>query len=251
MSTAYPPRFMRYMLSSQRERDVARTAPIDPGVYGDFPPAFGLYYSMPGPDYLSQIFTLSTIAAGGNRKDILYKLIFHKGPGARQMTLYSGPNSNVPLVVGRNQRRFGSSAVLKLPGARTRDEPWTESLQYNGIGSNIYAFEFDGNVYEWHEDKTTRPRTRRLQINHSGNEVWDPDHDGVLATWTEGSVPNRQRQLAVFRFVGRGISDQKLDGRWMLLAVSTALIICQQGAAIEGTMTWHEEKLLERGAHLR
>lgn len=54
-----------------------------------------------------------------------------------------------------------------------------------------------------------------------------------MATWTEGSVPNKQGQLAVFRFTD--VNATSILGRyWALLAVVSVLAVCQQGPAIEG-----------------
>ena len=72
-----------------KERDAARTSPMTPGFYGEWPSSVVLYYSSPGKDFLSQRFMLCEEASGTEPRRDLYAVTFHKGPGLLQMTLYS------------------------------------------------------------------------------------------------------------------------------------------------------------------
>ena len=84
----------------------------------------------------------------------------------------------------------------------------------------------------------------------------------VVGTWTEGSVPNRDGRLATFQCYSSD-TPRQLGEYGMLLVVSSALVIIQRGAAIEGelllsdasalmlmiaigTMAWYEESKLEK-----
>ena len=88
MSTAYPPRLIKYALSSKKEKNAADTsaASMVSGNYGDFPHSFLLYYAGPGGDFLSQRFFFRE-----NNEDLkkMYAITYFKGPGTAQMTLYS------------------------------------------------------------------------------------------------------------------------------------------------------------------
>lgn len=87
-----------------------------------------------------------------------------------------------------------------------------------------------------------------------------------MATWKEGSVPNREYRLASFRFEDEEAA-QKIGAYGNLLVVCAFLAVCQQGGAIEclftvlhcrtyhtddgtGTMTWQEEKFLEKSNYV-
>lgn len=167
MSTAYPPRLVRYLFSSKKERRAADRSLMNAGNYGDFPTVFGMYYTGPGDDYLSQRFHFCAIADGGARGEALHAITFHKGPGLQHMTLYPTPVGGLghrPLAVAANQRRFGTSAAIKLPGdgsdGAAETEARVEHLHFNGIGANTYTFAVDGKTYEVREDRSTRPRMR-------------------------------------------------------------------------------------------
>jgi hypothetical protein len=65
------------------------------------------------------------------------------------------------------------------------------------------------------------------------SRLMDVGKPEVVATWTEGSVPNRDARLATFQCYSSD-TPRQLGEYGMLLAVSSALVICQRGAAIEG-----------------
>lgn len=272
MSTAYPPRFVKYMFSSKKERNAARASTMSPGYYGKFTFPLGLYYVGPGQDFLSERFVLSTInlQEPASQKQDLHGITFHKGPGILQMTLYSTTdNSGPPIAIAKNDHRYSSSTDITLPGPQGEGQI-TERLQYGAIASNSFTFNINGETYRWRRDKAKSPKIMRLVKNPvtttsaEGNEVYEVGaQPEILATWTEGSVPNRDYRIAIFTPSSSDTFD-KLGEYGTLLAVSSGLVICQRGAAIEGenfhvsislraradfpvgTMAWYEETKLEK-----
>ena len=164
MSTAYPPRLVRYFFSSKKERNAARTSEMTPGFYGHFSPQLGLYYVGPGKDFLSEHFVLSAIdpKEPASQKQDLHALTFHKGPGILQMTLYSTTaHGGAPIAVAKNDYRYSSSTNIILPAAQGSGEQ-TERLQYGTIGSNSYTVTIEGETLRWRQDKAKSPKVMRL-----------------------------------------------------------------------------------------
>ena len=138
---------------------------MTPGFYGNFPSSLSLVYSRPGKDFLSQEFYITTKNAeeeGGARKP-LYAVTFHKGPGLRQMTLYSTPqHGTTPLAIATTSRRYGDSVTITLPAMPgDTNSMRTERMRHKGL-SSPYRFDLDGESFEWRQDNTTWPRVRRL-----------------------------------------------------------------------------------------
>lgn len=277
MSTAYPPRLIKYFFKSLPTRTAALTTPPRPDFYGTFPPIFGLYYAGPGKDFLSQNFYLAeepfADADGGKFSPtedevLLYTVIFHKGPGTRQCTLYSGAGGGgggggegvAPLAICTSARRWGDGVCVRVPGIG--EGGWKiERMRGKGFSApGDYGFEVEGCEFEWREDLSKRPHTRRLvrlgergegrsaassslSSRRKGKASEVEGELDVVAVWTEGSVPNRSGQIGWFKLL-----DERLVGNayLMLVIVSTVLAACQRGPAVEGTMSWHEEKMLER-----
>ena len=160
------------------------------------------------------------------------------------------------------------------PDSSNKNTPRIEHLKHRwgGLGSNAYSFDFNGETYEWRDVTGSRPKVRRLirlapeskasteigqaganerSQTHDATEDREPlrasipgkDTDMVTATWTEGAVPDRFGKIGVFR----ASASEELGSYWTLLAVTSALAVCQQGTAIDGTMSWHQEKMLETG----
>ena len=119
MSLAYPPRFVKYLFSSTKERDAAKTSTLKPGCYGEFPRSFGLYYECLGDDFLSLHFYISDlIEAAGQPREDLYAVSYHKGPGMKHMTLYStAQHGCLPLAIATTEKRYGNAISVKLPAA--------------------------------------------------------------------------------------------------------------------------------------
>ena len=164
MSTAYPPRLVRYMFSSKKERNAARASAMTPGFYGNFQPVLGLYYVGPGTDFLSERFVLSAIDPHDQTtpKQDLHAVTFHKGPGLLQMTLYSTiAHGSAPMAVATNDRRYSSSTDITLPAAAGGSQQ-TERLQYGSIASNSYSFTLEGETFRWRQDKAKSPKVMRL-----------------------------------------------------------------------------------------
>lgn len=258
MSTAYPPRLVRYFLSSKKERNAARASTMIPGFYGNFLPQLGLYYVGPGTDFLSERFMLSAISPQdpASQKQDLHAVTFHKGPGILQMTLYgTTTHGGSPIAIAMNDRRYSSSTDITLPGSEDSTEK-VERLQYGAIASNSYTLTLNGETYKWRQDKAKSPKITRLVmevpaategsdasglLQKSKSLLYNVDIFGltptaepeVIATWTEGSVPNRDGRLAIFQCYSSDTMRQ-LGDYGTLLAVSSALVLCQRGAAIEG-----------------
>lgn len=221
MPTPYPYRLLKYAFSAKEERDAAKASSITPGFYGHFPLSFGLYYVGPGKDYMSHRCFLGENAA------LLYAVTFHDGPGQRQMTLYPTLEpSPPPLAIAGNEKLYGSNAVVTLPGPEGTDgRPHTEQIKYK-FASNAHGFTMSVGTgstqhvetFEWHTTKGGL-HVRRL-IRLSGGV------DDVLATWTEGKVPNKNGRVATFRFPRIEVCEE-LGERWVLMAVVSALRVCQ------------------------
>ena len=164
MSTAYPPRLVRYLFSSKKERNAARTSSMTAGFYGNFDSNMGLYYVGPGTDFLSERFVLSAIDPQGSasqRRD-LHAVTFHKGPGFLQMTLYATTtHGGATLAMASNDRRYSSSTAIRLPAAEAGVEK-TERLQYGAIGSQSYSLTANGETYKWRQEKAKSPKIMRL-----------------------------------------------------------------------------------------
>jgi hypothetical protein len=234
---------------------------MTPGFYGNFQPQLGLYYVGPGIDFLSEHFMLSAInpQEPASQKQDLHAVTFHKGPGILQMTLYSTTtHGSAPISIAKNDHRYSSSTDITLPAPLGGTER-TERLQYGTIGSNSYTITIDGETFRWRQDKAKSPKVMRL-VRHNptiseGSEAsglieksgksdptlallmvltlrWTAQPE-VVATWTEGSVPNRDARLAIFQCYSSDTMRQ-LGEYGTLLAISSALVICQRGAAIEG-----------------
>lgn len=159
MSTAYPPRLVRYMFSSKKERNAARTSPMTPDFYGNFTPQLGLYYVGPGTDFLSERFMLCAINPQDptSEKRELHAVTFHKGPGILQTTLYATTtHGGSPIAVATNDKRYSSSTDIQLPGNKT------VRLQYGAIGSLSYTFTLDGETFNWRQDRAKAPKVIRL-----------------------------------------------------------------------------------------
>lgn len=236
---------------------------------GNFPTTFGLFYSRPGLDYLSQHFELALRQEEGSTepRQVLHAITFHKAPGAGQMTLYSTPqHGSAPLAIAVNERRYSSSASIILPGGDGSNLNNTEHLRHTGFGVNAKdAFHFHGEDFEWRQDSNSNPTIRRLVRPRSPStpaSLSTPDGNAprlegstslagerdaiderllkpatgsrpeVLATWTEGSVPNRQGMIAAIKFADNGIAAA-LGEYFVLLAVSSVLFACQNGRAID------------------
>jgi hypothetical protein len=241
---------------------------MTPGFYGNFQPQLGLYYVGPGTDFLSEHFMLSAInpQEPASQKQDLHAVTFHKGPGILQMTLYSTTtHGSAPISIAKNDHRYSSSTDITLPAPQGGTER-TERLQYGTIGSNSYTIIIDGETFRWRQDKAKSPKVMRL-VRHIPTIPEGSDTSGliekssksatasnlltalmlctaqpeVVATWTEGSVPNRDARLAIFQCYSSD-TMQQLSEYGTLLAISSALVICQRGAAIEG------EWLLNLGA---
>jgi hypothetical protein len=264
MSTAYPPRLIKYLFSSKKERNAAKTTAMKPGHFGKFPDKFGLYYSGHGQDFLSLYFQISEIEP---RKD-LYAVTFHKGPGLTQATIYSSSeHGSTPMVVAINERRYGNAATFTIAG-EVDGQARTERMGYKGFASNTYTISMHGETFELRENTGARPKVTqivRLAANPSseisgsqteGTNVSSEDRgecdisstssarrllptlstassDEVVATWTEGSIPNREARLAIFRFADNRPVD-RFGEDWALCTIAAVLTICQRGAAIEG-----------------
>lgn len=165
MSTAYPPRLVRYFFSSKKERNTARASSMTPGFYGNFQPQMGLYYVGPGTDFLSEHFVLSAIdpREPASQKQDLHAVTFHKGPGILQATLYSTTtHGGSPIAIAKNDRRYSSSTDIILPAPPGGTEQ-TERLQYGAIASNVYTFTLDGVDFRWRLDKAKNPKVMRLE----------------------------------------------------------------------------------------
>lgn len=238
MSVAYPPRLVRYAFSSKKERDSARTATIKPAFWGNFPSTIGLYFDSPGPDFLSQRFFLCSGDSSEPRQN-LYAVTFHSGVGTSQMTMYSSlEHGTTPFAVAVNDGRWSGSIAITIAGKEGQG-PTTERVKYSGFNTDTYRFAFQDELFEWREEERQRPRLRQLmRVTKSQNEL--------VATFMEGSVPTRDYRLATFRFVDEAVKE-RLGSEWALLAVGSALAVCQRGPAIDGTAVWHEEKMLEKG----
>ncbi|KXT17215.1 hypothetical protein AC579_5786 [Pseudocercospora musae] len=238
MSFAYPPRFLKYLFSSTKERDAAKTSILKPGFYGEFPRSFGLYYECLGDDFLSLHFYISDlIEAAGQPRDDLYAISYHKGPGMKQMTLYStAEHGSLPLAIATTEKRYGNAISVKLPGTDS-GPPRGAIIHRNGLVGSVYSFSIDG----INSSSGRAKAGRGLVLLCPGDEV--------VATWKEGSVPNREYRLASFRFEDEEAA-QKMGEYGNLLVVCAFLAVCQQGGAIECTMTWQEEKSLERSNYL-
>lgn len=230
MSLAYPPRLVKYLFKSAKERNAAQKSSMKSNFFGHFPRSFGLYFSGLGDDFLSLRFHLSTATDDPNSsREDMYAITFNKGPGTRQMILYpTADHGGAPLAVATTEKRYGSSATIKLPGA-TEGASSTERLRYTGFVSDTYQFSLHGDTFELREGKG-RPKTRTLVKLLASSE--DPGGAETMATWREGSVPNRDGRLAGFSFVSEEAA-QEMGEYGTLLAISAILIACQQGDAIE------------------
>ena len=164
MSTAYPPRLVRYLFSSKKERNAARASAMTPGFYGNFSPILGLYYVGPGTDFLSERFVLSAIDPHDKTtpKQDLHAVTFHKGPGLLHMALYSTTeHGSSPIAIATNDHRYSSSSEIVMPaavGGTQRSEP----LRYGNIASNSYTFTLEGETFRWRQDKAKSPKVMRL-----------------------------------------------------------------------------------------
>ena len=165
MSTAYPPRLVRYLLSSKKERNAARSSSMTPGFYGNFGPQLGLYYVGPGTDFLSERFAISAVNLQdpkSARKD-LHAVTYHKGPGLLQTTVYATTaHGGSPLAVAKNDKRYSSSTDIQLPTFAEGGGDQVERLQYGAIGSNSYTFTLEGETFRWRQDKAKSPKVMRL-----------------------------------------------------------------------------------------
>lgn len=164
MSTAYPPRLVKYLFSSKKERNSARASAMTPGFFGTFSPIMGLYYTGPGTDFLSERFVLSAIDPHDKTtpKQDLHAVTFHKGPGILQMTLYSTTeHGSTPMVIATNNHRYGSSTDITLP-APINGAQKIERLQYGSIASNSYSFILESQMFRWRQDKAKSPKVMRL-----------------------------------------------------------------------------------------
>ncbi|KAK5167543.1 uncharacterized protein LTR77_007242 [Saxophila tyrrhenica] len=263
MSTAYPPRLVKYLFSSKKQRDAARTTPMKPGFYGNFPSTFGLYYLGHGTDFLSLNFLLATLPSSTDsdpQRQDLYAVTFHKGPGTVQCTIYSSlTHGSTPLAVATNEKRYGNHELINLPPSSGNSGPRTERLTSSGFASNAHTFVWEGEQFEIREEPKKRPKTIRV-VHVSAPSAASSDaqgeegrpvepsgkHEETVTTWTEGSIPNREGRLAIFKFAESN-PVERFGEAWGLFCVVATLAICQRGAAIEGTRSWHEEKMLEKG----
>lgn len=233
---------------------------MTPGFYGNFQPQLGLYYIGPGTDFLSEHFVLSAInpQEPASQKQDLHAVTFHKGPGILQMTLYSTTtHGSAPIAIAKNDHRYSSSTDITLPAPQGGTER-TERLQYGMIGSQSYTLTIDGETFRWRQEKAKSPKVMRLVrptttisegsdtsglIEKSSKSTitsisrtaltLESAQPEIVATWTEGSVPNRDARLAIFQCYSSDTMRQ-LGEYGTLLAISSALVICQRGAAIEG-----------------
>jgi hypothetical protein len=268
MSTAYPPRLIKYALSSKKEREAARSSPMIPDFYGHFPNTFGLFYSKPGSDFLSQHFELALRQdeSSTEPREVLYAITFHKAPGSGQTTIYSTPeHGSAPLAFAVNDRRYSASANITLPSNGSGSKNMMH-LKHSGFGmTGKHTFQYQGEDFTWREDSATKPTVRRLvrpastsaipasasmserksqagdspALPGSGEAIDEhllkpanTDRTEILATWTEGTVPNRKGMLAAMKFADNGIAVA-LGEYFVLLAVVSVLFACQNGRAVD------------------
>ena len=165
MSTAYPPRLVRYLLSSKKERNAARSSSMTPGFYGNLSPQLGLYYVGPGTDFLSERFVISAVNLQDKespRQD-LHAVTFHKGPGILQMTMYATTtHGGSPVAMAKNDKRYSSSTDIQLPSFAEGGGDQVEKLQYGAIGSNSYTFNLEGETFTWRRESAKAPKIMRL-----------------------------------------------------------------------------------------
>lgn len=249
MSLAYPPRFIKNLLTSKKERTAARSSAPARGEYGTFPAEIGLYYDQPGDEYLSQWFYLSENPASDDpdakRKD-LYAVTFHKGL-SRSLTVYATTqHGSTPLALATSARPYVSSVSITTASEKADDMAVsTYHLRFDGFSKDSYSFEHDGERFVWQPVPKMGSRVRHLTRSATSRSVQSSPDDSVLAVWREGTVPNRNYRLATLRFVGTNTA-QHFGNRWRIVVVCAALAICQQGVAVDGAWSWYEEKLLER-----
>lgn len=242
---------------------------MKPGSFGHFPTSFGLFYSKPGTDFLSQHFELAPRQDDDDTapRQPMFAVTFHKAPGAGQMTLYSTPqHGSAPIAIAVNERRYSDSASITLPSDSDGMPSSVEHLKHAGFGATgKYMFHFHGEEFVWREDSATKPTIRRLVRPSStstpassstpdrmsriggagavlpGQEDAIDDHllkpaagarPDILATWTEGTVPNRKGMLAAMKFADNGVAAA-LGEYFVLLAVSSVLFACQNGRAVD------------------
>jgi len=248
MSTAYPPRLIKYAFSSKKERNAAIAAAdlLINREYGRWPIAFALYYAGPGEDFLSQRFY---IRDNNEDKAKLYAVSYFKGPGTAQMVLYASPEHAPPaLAISSSEKRFSSSVVVKAPPAPLPSEHGTSTvnLKYSARPKmHTFALSDNGRIalYEWREDSAIKPKIRRLV--RLPNAMRGAEE--VIAVWKEGSVPSREGRLAGFEFTSAE-AWAELGNYGTLIAVSSVLAISAiLGAGIDGTASWEQEKALEKG----
>lgn len=279
MSTAYPPRLIKYAFSSKKERNAATASAssMRAGEFGQFPNSFVLYYAGPGGDFLSQRFYFRE---NNEERKKLYAISYFKGPGTTNMTLYATPSHAPPtLAISASESRFGSSITVTVPpppssssslsasGSQTLQVKYTLRGKAHGFtlpvgsrgarGSDNLASEKIGSdedssidklseSFEWREEGASKPRIRRLvRLPRSAGPGGGTEE--LVATWREGTVPNWEGRLALFEFSSPA-SQEKLGSYGTLVAVSTVLAICGiMGAAIDGAASWQQEKALEKG----
>lgn len=279
MSTAYPPRLIKYALKAKKERNAATaaTTAMVKGEYGRFPKSFMLYYAGPGEDFLSQRFYFREDTED---KEIMYAITYFKGPGTCSLMIYSSKGHAPPvLAISGTEKRFGSSVVVtappppsaaagtasstvnvkysfrgKLHGFTIPTPGGARKLSWNENGSEkeknesgeSSSNEGDRNdVFEWREDGAVKPKIRRLfRMPHVSGGT-----EELIAMWKEGTVPNREGRLAVFEFASDD-AKRRLGDYGALVAISAVLAICGiMGAGIEGAASWQQEKALEKGYH--
>jgi hypothetical protein len=189
MSTAYPPRLIRYLCSSKKERNAARTASMKPGFYGQWPEKLGLYYWGHGTDFLSLHFHLATMDP---RQDV-YAVSFHKGPGSTQATIYSTPeHGSVPLSVAVNEKRYSSSASITIAG-QSEGETRTERVGYNGFATYKSTYTMNGETFELREDHNRRPKTIRVIRLAAGSSAQSTEDKSESSNLVDGTANGRHR----------------------------------------------------------
>lgn len=268
MSTAYPPRLIKYAFSAQKEKKAANNSAssMTPGNFGEFPDSVLLYYGGPGDDFLSQRFFLRE---NTEEKKKLYAITYNKGPGFVQLNLYGSIAYAPPtLAISTTEKRFASSVSVTVPpktasqGGASQTIPVKYSLRrkvhsftitLGGPGNNQMAEKSESGQdssskartesFEWREGKAIKPKERTLWKLRGQNSVTEE----LMVTWKEGTVPSREGRLALFEFASDE-AKRELGAYGALVAISSVLAISAIfGSAIDGVASWQQEKALEKG----